>query len=75
MYGQNDLLEALYTNAKKRRERERKKEKEEKERKEPKERIKKKEEKKNREREENALFRARAPRNNLTLIILYVGAA
>lgn len=52
-----------------------KKQKEEKERKEPKERIKKKEKKKNREKEENALFRARAPRNNLTLIILYVGAA
>lgn len=64
---------AIIHGRQKRRERERKKEKEEKERKEPKERIKKKEEKKNREREENALFRARASRNNLTLIILYVG--
>lgn len=72
MYGQNWPPTPLYTNAKKEEKEKEKKEKEEKERKEPKERIKKKEKKKNREREENALFRARAPRNNLTLIILYV---
>ena len=63
---------SIVARAQKKKRKRKKKEKEEKERKEPKERIKKKEEKKNREREENALFRARAPRNNLTLIILYV---